>query len=79
MYNNWYFLSVALFGSIQHYVIKFVSDVRQVVAFFLFPPPRYNWNIVESGVKHHKPYSTLFGEHHPLSSNLQLFFCYDSV
>jgi hypothetical protein len=20
-----------------------------------FPPPRYNWNIVESGVKHHNP------------------------
>jgi len=29
---------------IQHYVIKFVSDL-----------PRYNWNIVESGIKHHKP------------------------
>ena len=21
-------------------------------------PPRYNWNIVESGVKHHKPNQT---------------------
>ena len=42
--------------SIQHYVIKFVSDLLQVSAFlrvagFLH---RYNWNIVESGVKHHK-------------------------
>ena len=41
---------------VQHYVIKFVSDLRQVLR---FPPPinwlpRYNWNIVESGVKHHK-------------------------
>ena len=41
---------------IQHYVIKFVSDLRQVAGFlrvFWFTPPRYNWNIVESGVKHH--------------------------
>jgi hypothetical protein len=25
--------------SIQHYVIKFVSDLRQVGGFLLFPPP----------------------------------------
>ena len=52
--------------SIQHYVIKFVSDLRQVGGFLRFPPsiklmPRYNWNIDESGVKHHyhnsNPYS----------------------
>ena len=39
-----------------HYVIKAVSDLRQ--AGFLHQwnwPPRYNWNIVESGVKHHDP------------------------
>jgi hypothetical protein len=44
------------------YVIKFVSDLRQVCGFIRvlrFPPqknwlPRYNWNIVESGVTHHK-------------------------
>jgi len=45
--------------SIQHYVIKFASDLRQVGDFLRFPPPikppRYNWNSVESGVKHHKP------------------------
>ena len=44
--------------SIQLYVIKFVSDLRQVGGFLRvlwFPPPRYNWNIVESGPKHHKP------------------------
>jgi hypothetical protein len=41
-----------------HYVIKFVSDLRQVGGFlrvnfgFLH---QYNWNIVESSVKHHKP------------------------
>ena len=39
---------------VQHYVIKFVGDLRQVCGFiwvFWLPPPRYNWNIVESGVK----------------------------
>jgi hypothetical protein len=43
--------------SIQHYVIKFVSDLRHVGGFLrkLQFPPRYNWNIVESGIKHHKP------------------------
>ena len=43
-------------------MIKFVSDLRQVIGFLrvlLFPPPinwlpRYNWNIVESDIKHHK-------------------------
>ena len=43
----------------QHYVIKFVSNLRQVGGFlrvFQFQPqinwrPRYNWNVVESGVK----------------------------
>jgi len=46
--------------SIQQYVIKFVSDLRQAGGFLRFPPsknlpPRYSWNIVKSGVKHHKP------------------------
>ena len=45
--------------SIQHYVIKFVSDLRQVggiLQILRFPPLLkrtamiYNWNIVESGV-----------------------------
>jgi hypothetical protein len=31
----------------------FVSDLRQVGG-FLQVQPRYNWNIVESGVKHHR-------------------------
>ena len=48
---------------VQHYVIKFVSDLRKVGEFLWilrFPPPikltapRYNWNIVESGVKSHQ-------------------------
>jgi hypothetical protein len=47
--------------SIDHYVIKFVSNLLQVGGIFLllwFPPPknipvRYNWNIVESVIKHY--------------------------
>jgi hypothetical protein len=47
--------------SIKHYVIKCVSDLRQVGGFphvFWIPPPikltpRYNLNIVERGHKHH--------------------------
>jgi hypothetical protein len=50
---------------IKHYVIKFVSDLRQVGCIFLVfrftPPikltPRYNRKIVQSGVKHHNPNS----------------------
>ena len=49
-------------GEVQHYVIKFVSDLRQVGGFLQilqFPPPikltaRYSWNIIESGIKHHQ-------------------------
>ena len=49
--------------SIQHYVINLVSDLRQVGGFrrvyrFLTPikmTATIYWNIVESGVKHHKP------------------------
>jgi len=45
------------------YVIKFVSDLRQVNDFLqvlMFSPqenlpPRNNWNIVESGINHYKP------------------------
>jgi hypothetical protein len=50
--------------SIQHFVIKFVSDLRHVGGFlyvysgFLrqqYWPPLYNWNTVERGVKHRYP------------------------
>ena len=49
--------------TLQHYVIKFVSDLQQVGSFFQvlwFPSPinwlpRYNLYIAESGVKHHNP------------------------
>ena len=30
---------------------------------FSVRPPRYNWNIVESGVKHHKPNQNLLIDH----------------
>ena len=34
--------------SIQHYVIEFVSDLRQVSGFLRFPPPKRNrYNITE--------------------------------
>ena len=57
--------------SIQNYVIKFVSDLGQVGGFLQllqFSTPitltaRYNWNIVESGVKH---------KYHKLNLNLSL-------
>ena len=48
---------------VQHYVIKLVSDLRQVCGFIpvlWFPPPIkpitmiFNWNIVGSDVKHHQ-------------------------
>ena len=44
--------------SIQRYVIKFVSDLRQVAGFLRllqFSPPWYNWNNVKSGIKHQNP------------------------
>ena len=46
---------------VQHCVINFVSDLRQVSGVLRFSPPiklttkiYRNWNIVESGVKHHQ-------------------------
>ena len=47
--------------SIQHYMIKFVSDLRHVRVFSGYSVSSINktdchnnWNTVESGVKHHK-------------------------
>ena len=45
------------------YMIKFISDLQQVVIFSWYSgflhqwnwPPRYNWNIVESDMKRHSP------------------------
>ena len=41
-----------VFKAIQHYVIKFIGDLWEIGGFLHAP---YNWNIVESGVKHHEP------------------------
>jgi len=54
--------------SIQHYVIKFVSDLRQVGGFLrvlriINKTDRHdNWNIVESGVKYNN-YHHLYNFH----------------
>jgi hypothetical protein len=46
--------------SIQHYVIKFVSDLQQDGGFSpITSTPEYNWNIVESGVKYPNPHTQL--------------------
>jgi hypothetical protein len=54
---------------VQHYVIKFVTDLRHVgglLRVLRFPPPinlpRYNWNIVESGVKHNVLHGLKFAQ-----------------
>ena len=48
-YHHWCceFESWSWWG-VQHYVIKFVSDLRQIGGFLwvVWFPPRYNWNIV---------------------------------
>jgi hypothetical protein len=54
--------------SIQHYLIKFVSDLRQSEVFSRYSsflhqqnwPPRYNCNIVESDVHHNNPNPFVF-------------------
>jgi hypothetical protein len=62
-YHHWCCeFEIRSWSGVQHYVIKFVGDLRQVGVFLRvvwFPPPknrppRYNWNIVGSGIKHHK-------------------------
>jgi hypothetical protein len=65
VYHHWCEFESRSGRGVQHYVIKFVSDLRQVGGFprtLRFPPPikkwppRYNWNIVESSAKHHQIY-----------------------
>jgi hypothetical protein len=50
--------------SIQHYLIKFVGDgdLRQICGFHRYSGflHQYNWNIVESGIKHHKPNQAIY-------------------
>ena len=67
---------------VQHYVIKFVGDLWQVgglLRVLRFPPPikltaTINWNIVESGVKHHKTKANLW-----LPGSEQFFFIFISL
>ena len=74
-YHNWccWFKSRSGKG-VQHYVIKFVSVLWQVGGFLRvlrFPPTikltaMYDWNIVGSGVKHHKT-------NQPITNNTHIF------
>ena len=57
--------------SIKYYMIKCVSDFRGFLRILWFPPtikltPRYKWNIVKGGVKHHNP--------NPYRRNLNMLF-----
>jgi hypothetical protein len=60
--------------SIQHYVIKFVSNLWQVGGFPLVLPVSStnstdpHWNIVESGVKHHQ-HNPVDWIRHPITSD----------
>ena len=56
-----------------------VSDLRQICGFLrvlLFSPPikltKYDWNIVESGIKHHNPTRILSNERKIILKNLSL-------
>jgi hypothetical protein len=53
---------------IQRYVRKIVSDLRQVGGF-----GRVLWNIVESGVKHHKPNQASY-----IHFRSHLYLCFQS-
>ena len=67
--------------SIKHYVLKFVSDLRQVGCFLLalrVPPPlkltaTIKLKIFERGVIHHNPNTILFITCHLLSNKLNKF------
>ena len=67
---------------IQHYMINFVSDRRQVGGFLWVLwfhstnkkwLPWYNWNIVESGVKHHKSNQTTWPRR-PLRYSIYIYY-----
>ena len=71
-------------GEVQHYVIKFVSDLRQVGGFLRvlrIPPlikltPRYTWNIAEH---HQANKQTNIFKHICTILNIHSFFPYESV
>ena len=55
--NNFYAWLKKEVHTIVFIMYKYINPIR----FFLFvPPSRYNWNIIESGVKHHKSNPLLF-------------------
>ena len=66
---------------VQHYVIKFVGNLGELGRWFSPSTPvsstnktdlhGYNWNIIESGVKHHKTKSNLFSQAHLSSVHLR--------
>jgi hypothetical protein len=66
---------------IQHYVIKFVSELRQLAGFprVLGVPPRYNRNILESGDKHHKPIHKISIMFHVISCCLNYVLVHCSI
>ena len=61
-YHNWCCEFESRSGRVQHYVVSLSVTHDKSVVFsgssdFLHQlnwPPRYNWNIVESGIKHHQ-------------------------
>jgi len=82
-YHHWCEFKSRSGRGVQDYMIKFVSDLRQVGGFLWilqFPPPikltaTIYWNIVESGIKHHQTsikhnYSEMF-----ISKYFRFSFC----
>jgi len=80
---NLYCLNIHVHGelnSIQHYVIKFVSDLQQVGGFLRvlrFPPPikqnaTIKLTIVEIGGKHHNPNPEIYL---PVCIPTRIFMC----
>jgi hypothetical protein len=64
VYDTWYFESLFFNISKAVFLVKFVSDLRHVGGFLWVLlwsstdktwSPRYIWNTLESGVKHHNP------------------------
>jgi hypothetical protein len=39
----------------QEKCVVFIPTFKQLSKDIIIRPPQYNWNIVESGVKHHNP------------------------
>jgi hypothetical protein len=56
--------------AIQHYSVcdEACQWLAKVGGFLQFPPPWYNWSIVESGIKHYKP------NHKPVFNRCDNFF-----